>query len=88
MSEVHDRFAPRVEQIRCFRGSDWINAIIACPHCGQLLEVVVAEGPYVGMDPSADNRIDRYWILTLEDGASTRMWEDRKGVIVNPRVTS
>ncbi len=69
--------------MRPFEAADWLGGIIACPHCSQLLKVTKADGPYFGFDPSEGNRMDRFWILTLEDGASTRMWEDRKGVVLN-----
>lgn len=68
--------------VRSFQASDWLGAIIACPHCGQLLKVIQADGPYVGRDPSEGYRVDNWWRLTLEDGADTRMWEDRKGIVV------
>lgn len=74
--------------VRPFVAADWIGAIIACPHCGRLLKCIKAEGPYVGHDPSEHWRSDLWWRLTLEDGADTRMWEDRKGIIVSGRTLS
>lgn len=71
--------------MRAFVASDWLGALIACPHCGNVLKVTAAAGPYVGEDPSEGNRVDRWWDLTLEDGYHARMWEDRKGVVLpNP----
>ena len=73
------------ENMRPFRRSDWMGARIRCPHCGKVLRVIDVEGPFVGEDPSEHCRVDRYWVLTLEDGNQARMWEDRKGVVI-PRV--
>ncbi len=74
--------------MRPFEAADWIGALIACPHCGRLLKAIKADGPYFGLDPSENYRSDRFWVLTLEDGETTRMWEDRKGVILNAPVES
>jgi hypothetical protein len=69
------------EKLRPFRAEDWLGKRIRCPHCGRLLMVMKAEGPYLGNDPSENFRDDCYWVLTLSDGETARMWEDRKGVI-------
>lgn len=75
-------------KLRAFEAADWIGSIITCPHCGNLLKCTKAEGPYLGFDPSEGFRLDRFWVLTLEDGETTRMWEDRKGVVVDAPVLS
>lgn len=54
-----------------------------CPHCGKLLDITEADGPYVGQDQSEKMRIDTFWIVTLSDGTKSRMWEDRKCVLLN-----
>lgn len=69
--------------MRPFVATDWIGAVILCPHCGQMLKVVKAAGPYIGRDPNEAYRQDRWWRLTFTDGADVRMWEDRKGVVTD-----
>lgn len=75
------------DSIRAFMREDWIGKHVRCPCHGQLHIIIEAEGPFLGNDPSAGNRLDCYWIVTLSDDGKARLWEDRKGVLVKQGAT-
>lgn len=60
-----------------------LGAIVLCDHCGQLLKIIEA-GPevYPGWNVQL-RKMDRWWLVTLEDGTKSRFWMDNK-VIVGP----
>lgn len=68
------------ERVRPLRASDFLGALVQCPHCSQTLKVIDVDGPYVGFNPEI-RTLDRFFIVTLADGADARMWTDNKGVI-------
>jgi hypothetical protein len=78
------------ERIRPFRASDILGALILCPHCQQRLRVIDVDGPYLGYNPEL-RALDRFFIVTFTDGASSRFWTDHKGFvekIVNTEATA
>lgn len=77
MAEIADALPPGPD-VRPFQSTDFVGGMVACPHCGQVLKCVAAEGPYLGFQPGFG--LDRFWILTLSDGERCRMWEEGQGI--------
>jgi len=67
--------------IRRFRREDWLGAVVLCPHCNQQLTIIDADGPHIGFNPQLLVP-DLAWVVTLSDGYEARMWEDRKGIVI------
>lgn len=54
--------------------SDFLGALVLCPHCNQILEVIAIDPEWIdGVDPWS-GKPSKHFRIQLADGYWARMW--------------